>query len=34
MDALLSNWDYALWGLIALGLLIYLAYALVQAEKF
>ena len=31
---LLANWDYALWGLLALGLLIYLAYALVRAERF
>jgi K+-transporting ATPase KdpF subunit len=34
MDALLNSWDYALWGLIALSLLIYLAYALVRAERF
>jgi len=34
MDALLSHWDYALWGLVALGLLLYLAYALVRAERF
>jgi K+-transporting ATPase KdpF subunit len=34
MDGLLSNWDYGLWGLLALGLLIYLAYALVRAERF
>jgi K+-transporting ATPase KdpF subunit len=34
MDALLNHWDYVLWGLIALGLLIYLAYALVRAERF
>lgn len=28
------EWDYMLWGLIALGLLLYLAYALVRAERF
>jgi K+-transporting ATPase KdpF subunit len=31
---LLQSWDYALWGLVALGLLLYLAYALVRAERF
>jgi K+-transporting ATPase KdpF subunit len=34
MADLLAHWDYALWGLMALGLLIYLAYALVRAERF
>jgi len=34
MDTLLASWDYVLWGLIALGLLLYLAYALVRAERF
>ena len=28
------SWDYVLWGLIALGLLSYLVYALVRAERF
>lgn len=28
------NWDYLLWGLVALALLIYLGYALVRAERF
>jgi len=28
------SWDYVLWGLVALGLLVYLGYALVRAEKF
>ena len=31
---LLQSWDYALWGLTALALLLYLAYALVRAERF
>lgn len=34
MDAILASWDSILWGLIALGLLLYLAYALVRAERF
>jgi K+-transporting ATPase KdpF subunit len=34
MNALLPGWDYALWGVVALGLLLYLAYALVRAERF
>lgn len=34
MDTLLQHWDYALWGLAALALLVYLAYALVRAERF
>ncbi len=34
MDGLLASWDYVLWGLIALGLLLYLAYALIRAERF
>ena len=28
------SWDYILWGLVALALLVYLAYALVRAERF
>lgn len=32
--AILAQWDYVLWGLVALALLAYLAYALVQAERF
>ena len=34
MDALLTHWDYVLWALIALALLVYLAYVLVRAERF
>jgi K+-transporting ATPase KdpF subunit len=34
MDAFLSQWDYVLWGLVAFALLVYLAYALVRAERF
>jgi K+-transporting ATPase KdpF subunit len=34
MDALLMHWDYVLWGLVALALLMYLAYVLVRAERF
>lgn len=30
----LGNWDYLLWGLVALALLIYLAYVLIRAERF
>jgi K+-transporting ATPase KdpF subunit len=31
---ILANWDYLLWGLVALALLIYLAYVLIRAERF
>ncbi len=31
---ILGSWDYVLWGLIALALLIYLAYVLIRAERF
>ncbi len=31
---LLASWDYVLWGLMALALLVYLAYVLVRAERF
>jgi K+-transporting ATPase KdpF subunit len=31
---LVKNWDYVLWGLVALGLLIYLGYVLLRAERF
>ncbi len=31
---LAQNWDYVLWGLVALGLLIYLGYVLIHAERF
>jgi len=34
MDALLQNWDYLLWSLVALALLIYLVYVLIRAERF
>jgi K+-transporting ATPase KdpF subunit len=34
MDAILHNWDYLLWGAVALLLLVYLAYALMRAERF
>jgi K+-transporting ATPase KdpF subunit len=34
MDTLLAHWDYVLWGLVALALLVYLAYVLVRAERF
>jgi K+-transporting ATPase KdpF subunit len=28
------SWDYLLWGLVALALLIYLGYVLIRAERF
>lgn len=28
------SWDYVLWGLVALALLVYLGYALLRAEQF
>ncbi len=31
---ILGNWDYILWGLVALALLVYLAYVLIRAERF
>lgn len=31
---ILGSWDYILWGLVALALLVYLAYVLVRAERF
>lgn len=31
---LAGSWDYVLWGLVALALLIYLGYALIRAERF
>jgi len=34
MDNLLQNWDYLLWSLVALALLIYLVYVLIRAERF
>ena len=34
MDVILHNWDYLLWGAVALLLLVYLAYALMRAERF
>ncbi len=34
MDALLNNWDQVLWGLVAFGLLVYLGYVLIRAERF
>ncbi len=34
MVSLLAGWDYVLWGLVALALLIYLAYVLIRAERF
>jgi K+-transporting ATPase KdpF subunit len=30
----LGSWDYILWGLVALALLVYLAYVLIRAERF
>lgn len=33
MDTL-GSWNYLLWALVALGLLIYLLYALIMAERF
>jgi K+-transporting ATPase KdpF subunit len=29
-----GSWDYVLWGLVVLALLIYLVYALIRAERF
>jgi K+-transporting ATPase KdpF subunit len=31
---IVGSWDYALWGLVALVLLIYLVYVLIRAERF
>ncbi len=31
---ILQSWDYILWGLVALALLIYLVYVLIRAERF
>lgn len=31
---ILRSWDYLLWALVALVLLIYLAYVLIRAERF
>lgn len=31
---LASSWDYALWAVVALALLIYLTYVLLRAERF
>ena len=31
---ILESWDYILWGLVALALLVYLAYVLIRAERF
>ena len=28
------SWDYLLWGLVALALLLYLGYVLIRAERF
>ena len=28
------SWDYILWGVVALALLVYLGYVLVRAERF
>ena len=33
MDLAVS-WDYVLWALVALALLVYLGYALIRAERF
>lgn len=30
----LLSWDYILWGVVALALLVYLAYVLIRAERF
>jgi K+-transporting ATPase KdpF subunit len=34
MFDLAQSWDYVLWGLVALFLLVYLGYALLNAERF
>ncbi len=31
---IVASWDYILWVLVALALLIYLAYVLIRAERF
>lgn len=31
---MLKSWDYILWGLVALALLVYLFYVLIRAERF
>jgi K+-transporting ATPase KdpF subunit len=31
---ILASWDYLLWALVVLALLIYLVYVLLRAERF